>query len=87
MVPGLTLSLRPGVADIQVYGAQKTSKIVLWLAVGVAGFFGVLALILLTSPWWDQRHSRRDPEAGLADNGQREPLLAPSTPGNAAEDE
>ena len=73
--------------DEQVYGAQKTSKIVLWVAVGVACFFGVLAVILLTAPWWDQRHSRSDPEAAVADRGQQEPLLAPSTPGYAAEDE
>ena len=74
-------------ADSQVYGAQKTSKIVLWVAVGVACFFGVLALVLLTAPWWDRRQGRSDPEAGAADNGQQEPLLAPSTPGYAAEDE
>ena len=72
---------------MQVYGPQKTSRYVLWVAVGVACFFGVIALILLTAPWWDNRHSTSDPEAGAADSGQQEPLLASSTPGQAAEDE
>jgi len=41
-----------------------------------ASFCGVLALILLTAPWWDTRH-REDPEA--QDSGgrdQQEALLA-----------
>ncbi|KAL3140914.1 hypothetical protein ABBQ32_005445 [Trebouxia sp. C0010 RCD-2024] len=70
----------------QVYSAQKASKLVLWVAVGVACFFGVLAVILLSAPLWDKRHSR-DPETGVEDNGQQEPLLAPDTPSAAAADD
>ena len=71
-----------------MYGAQKTSKIVLWVAVGVACFFGVIALILLTAPWWDKRHSSSDPETGAEESEQQvlERLLAPSTPGYATAD-
>ena len=69
---------------LQVYSAQKASKLVLWVAVGVACFFGVLAVVLLTAPLWDKRHSGRDPERGVEDNGQQEPLLAPDTPSAAA---
>ncbi|KAL0022764.1 hypothetical protein WJX79_001660 [Trebouxia sp. C0005] len=67
----------------QVYGTQRASKIVLWVSIGVACFFSLLALILLTAPWWDKRHSGSDPEAGGGDNGQQEPLLGPGTPNNA----
>ncbi|KAL0051752.1 hypothetical protein WJX82_001524 [Trebouxia sp. C0006] len=67
----------------QVYGTQRASKIVLWVSIGVACFFGLLALILLTAPWWDKRHSGNDPEAGGGDSGQQEPLLGPGTPNNA----
>lgn len=70
-------------AGLQVYSAQKASKLVLWLAVGVACFFGVLAVVLLTAPLWDKRHSRGDAETGLEDSGQHEPLLAPDTPSAA----
>lgn len=56
----------------------------LWVSIGVACFFGLIALILLTAPWWDKRHSEADPEAGGGgDNGHQEPLLAPGTPNNA----
>lgn len=68
---------------LQVYGIQKTSKIVLWVAVGVACFFGVLAVVLLTAPWWGKRHSSSDPEAAVGNSEQQEPLLTPSTPTNA----
>ena len=76
-----------GFAELQVYGNQKTSKIVLWVAIGVACFFGVIALILLTAPWWDKRHQEHDPEAGTADNGQQDPLLGADRPSNASTDE
>ena len=61
---------------MQVYKTQKLSKIIFWVSFGFACFCGVLALILLTAPWWDNRH-REDPEA--QDSGgrdQQEPLLA-----------
>lgn len=70
-------------ACLQVYSAQKASKLVLWVAVGVACFFGVLAVVLLTAPLWDKRHGR-DPETGVEDNGQQEPFLAPDMSGGAA---
>lgn len=60
----------------QVYRAERLSKVVLWVSIGFACFCGLLALILLTAPWWDQRQPN-DPEAqqpGQA--GQQEPLLA-----------
>jgi len=72
-----------GQTSLQVYGTQRASKIVLWVSIGVACFFGLLALILLTAPWWDKRHSGNDPEAGGGDSGQQEPLLGPGTPNNA----
>ena len=65
-----------------MYGTQRASKIVLWVSIGVACFFALIALILLTAPWWDKRHTEADPEAG--DNGQQEPLLGPGTPSNTA---
>lgn len=67
-----------------VYGAQRASKVVLWVSVGVACFFGVLALILLTAPLWAQQHASNDPEAASHESGQQEPLLGPATPSNTA---
>ena len=61
---------------MQVYKTQKLSKIVFWVSTAFACFCGVLALILLTAPWWDQRH-RDDPEAqDSRRQTQQEPLLA-----------
>lgn len=68
----------------QVYGAQRASKVVLWVSVGVACFFGVLALILLTAPLWARQHASNDPEAVSHESGQQEPLLGPATPSNTA---
>lgn len=69
---------------MQVYRAQRLSKVVLWVSIGFACFCGVLALTLLTAPWWDQRQ-RNDPEAQLPGQGQQEPLLGSQQ--NEAEDD
>ena len=77
------LALQAQNVTLQVYGTQKASKIVLWVAVGVACFFGVIALMLLTAPLWDKRRSESDPEAGSDENGQHEPLMGSQPPNNA----
>lgn len=67
---------------VQVYKAEKTRQIVLWVGIAFASLFGLLAVILLTAPWWDKRH-RNDQEAQTAaQEEQQEPLLGPETPGS-----
>ena len=65
---------------VQVYKAEKTRRIVLWVSIALASLFGLLAVILLTAPWWDKRQ-RDDHEAQAAAQEQQEPLLGPETPG------
>ena len=66
-----------------MYGAEKSSKIVLWVSIALACLFGLLALVLLTAPLWSRKQTENDPEAAAAQTDQQEPLLG-SNAANAA---
>lgn len=68
-----------------MYKTQKMSKIVLWVSIGCACFFGVIALILLTAPLWDQRQ-REDPEAQNPEQHAQQELLLGNDANNADDD-
>ena len=70
----------------QVYGAEKSSKIVLWVSIELACLFGLLALILLTAPLWSKNQTENDPEAAAAQTDQQEPLLGSSATNDATND-